>query len=85
MKVETKIGRENLVIETGRMARQANGAVLVQYGGTMVLATSVCSKGFREGVDFFPLTIEYQEKTYAAGRSQADTLSEREGRLRKRF
>nr|MBU1328197.1 polyribonucleotide nucleotidyltransferase [Candidatus Omnitrophota bacterium] len=67
-RVERKIGKETIIIETGNMAKQANGAVCVQYGGTMVLVTAVCSNELREGIDFFPLTVEYQEKTYAAGR-----------------
>lgn len=67
-RVERKIGKETIIIETGKMAKQANGAVCVQYGGTMVLVTAVCSNELREGIDFFPLTVEYQEKTYAAGR-----------------
>ncbi|MEE8317732.1 MAG: polyribonucleotide nucleotidyltransferase, partial [Candidatus Omnitrophota bacterium] len=78
-KVEKKIGRENLVIETGRMAKQANGSVSVQYGGTVVLATAVCSKGIREDRDFFPLFVEYQEKTYAAGKIPGGYFK-REGR-----
>ena len=56
-----------LKFETGRIARQADGAVLVQYGGTTVLATVVGAKEPRVGIDFFPLTVNYQEKTYAAG------------------
>ena len=79
MKVEVKFGNENLVIETGRMAKQANGSVYVQYGGTVVLATAVCSKKAREGIDFFPMTVEYQEKTYAAGRIPGGYFK-REGR-----
>ncbi|MBU1933290.1 MAG: polyribonucleotide nucleotidyltransferase [Candidatus Omnitrophica bacterium] len=79
MKVETKFGRESLVIETGKIARQANGSVRVQYGGTVVLATAVSSKKLREGIDFFPLTVEYQEKTYAAGRIPGGYFK-REGR-----
>ena len=67
-RVEKKIGNETIIIETGKMAKQANGAVCVQYGGTMALVTAVCSNKLREGIDFFPLTVEYQEKTYAAGR-----------------
>jgi len=67
-RVERKIGNETIIIETGKMAKQANGAVCVQYGGTVVLVTAVCSNELREGIDFFPLTVEYQEKTYAAGR-----------------
>lgn len=67
-RVERKIGKETIIIETGKMAKQANAAVCVRYGGTMVLVTAVCSSELREGIDFFPLTVEYQEKTYAAGR-----------------
>ena len=67
-KVERKIGKETIILETGKMAKQANAAVCVRYGGTMVLVTAVCSNERREGIDFFPLTVEYQEKTYAAGR-----------------
>ena len=79
MKVESKIGNENLIIETGRMAKQANGAVCVQYGGTVVLVAATCSKKIREGIGFFPLTVEYQEKTYAAGKIPGGYFK-REGR-----
>ena len=79
MKVENKIGNENLIIETGKMAKQANGAVCVQYGGTVVLVAATCSKKLREGIDFFPLTVEYQEKTYAAGKIPGGYFK-REGR-----
>ncbi|MBU1853457.1 MAG: polyribonucleotide nucleotidyltransferase [Candidatus Omnitrophica bacterium] len=79
IKVETKIGRENLIIEVGKMAKQANGSVCVQYGGTVVLVAAVCSKELREGIDFFPLTVEYQEKTYAAGKIPGGYFK-REGR-----
>jgi len=68
-----------LVLETGRMAKQANGAVCVQYGGTVVLVTACMSGEIREGQDFFPLTVEYQEKTYAAGRIPGGFFK-REGR-----
>jgi len=78
-KVERKMGKENLIIETGKMAKQADGSVCVQYGGTVVLATAVCSKELREGIGFFPLTIEYQEKTYAAGKIPGGYFK-REGR-----
>lgn len=80
-RVETRLGRENLIFETGRMAKQANGAVMVQYGGTVVLVTAVISKQPREGagIDFVPLTVEYQEKTYAAGKIPGGFFK-REGR-----
>jgi polyribonucleotide nucleotidyltransferase len=57
-----------LVMETGRIARQADGAVLVSLGGTTVLCTAVAEKKPRAGIDFFPLSVHYQEKTYAAGK-----------------
>jgi polyribonucleotide nucleotidyltransferase len=78
-RVERKFGSQNLVIETGKLAKQANGAVCVYYGGTVVLVTAVCSNEIREGIDFFPLTVEYQEKTYAAGRIPGGYFK-REGR-----
>lgn len=69
----------NLTIETGRIARQADGAVLVTYGETSVLATTVFAKSANPGQDFFPLTVNYQEKYYAAGRIPGGFLK-REGR-----
>jgi len=68
-----------LVIETGRIARQADGAVLVTYGKTTVLATAVADRHPRPGIDFFPLTVNYQEKTYAAGKIPGGYFK-REGR-----
>lgn len=65
--------------ETGKMARQADGAVTVQLDGTVVLVTAVASRNVREGIDFFPLTVEYQEKTYAAGKIPGGFFK-REGR-----
>ncbi|MBN1526751.1 MAG: polyribonucleotide nucleotidyltransferase [Candidatus Omnitrophica bacterium] len=78
-KFETKIGGKDIIIETGRMAKQADGACTVRLGGTVVLVTAVCSGEPREGVDFFPLTCEYQEKTYAAGKIPGGFFK-REGR-----
>src|SRR6195256_5896653 len=68
-----------LVLETGRIARQADGAVLATYGGTTVLAAVVFEKKPKPGVDFFPLTVNYQEKTYAAGKIPGGFFK-REGR-----
>ncbi len=67
-RVSRKLGRNELIIETGKLARQANGAVLVKYGATAVLVTACMSMERREGIDFFPLTVEYREKQYAAGK-----------------
>ena len=79
VKKEKEIFGRRLSIETGRLAKQASGAVLVQYGDTMVLATVTCSKDPREDIDFFPLSVEYQERTYAAGRFPGGFFK-REGR-----
>jgi polyribonucleotide nucleotidyltransferase len=68
-----------LVLETGRIARQADGAVLASFGETTVLCTAVAEKTPREGVDFFPLTVHYQEKTFAAGKIPGGFFK-REGR-----
>src|SRR5215213_7029426 len=71
-------GRE-LVLETGKIARQADGAVIAKYGDTTVLATVVSAKQPKEGIDFLPLTVNYQEKFYAAGRFPGGYFK-REGR-----
>ena len=78
-KEEITWGGRPLVIETGRIARQADGAALVTYGETTVLATAVAARSPREGLDFFPLTVNYQEKTYAAGKIPGGFFK-REGR-----
>jgi polyribonucleotide nucleotidyltransferase len=66
--ITEEIGGRTLSIETGRMAKQASGSVLVQYGETIVLVTVVSTSDIREGIDFLPLTVDYQEMSYAAGR-----------------
>ena len=68
IKKEIQWGGKKLTLETGRIARQADGAVLATYGETVVLCTVVTSKEPKEGVDFLPLTVNYQEKTFAAGK-----------------
>jgi polyribonucleotide nucleotidyltransferase len=77
--MKIKFGNNDLILETGKMAKQANGSVAVQYGGTVVLVTVCMSKEPKEGQDFFPLTVEYQEKTYAAGKIPGGFFK-REGR-----
>src|SRR5213595_1722532 len=77
--VEIDWGGRPLKLETGKIARQADGAVIATYGETVVLATVVAAKSPREGVDFLPLTVDYQEKTYAAGRIPGGYFK-REGR-----
>ena len=76
---ETELGGRKLVVEQGKMAKQANGAVLVRYGDTVVLVTATASAEPREGVDFFPLTVDYEEKMYAAGKIPGGFIK-REGR-----
>ncbi len=67
-KFEISQGKESLIFETGRMAKQADGAILAQYGDTMVLVAVCGAKEPKEGTDFFPLTVDYQEKSYAGGK-----------------
>ena len=72
-------GGKLLTFETGKIARQADGAVMVTYGGTTVLCTAVGASSAKPGIDFFPLTVNYQEKTFAAGRIPGGFFK-REGR-----
>lgn len=74
-----KYGRQTVTLETGRIARQATGAVLLTMDSTVILATVVAKKDVKPGTDFFPLTVNYQEKTYAAGRIPGGYFK-REGR-----
>lgn len=76
---EMQLGGRALVIESGKMAKQASGAVLVRYGDTTVLVTATASAEPREGVDFFPLTVDYEEKMYAVGKIPGGFIK-REGR-----
>ncbi|MBQ7477460.1 MAG: polyribonucleotide nucleotidyltransferase [Selenomonadaceae bacterium] len=76
---EMQLGGRTLTVENGKMAKQANGAVLVRYGDTVVLVTATASAEPREGVDFFPLTVDYEEKMYAAGKIPGGFIK-REGR-----
>jgi polyribonucleotide nucleotidyltransferase len=66
--VEVEIRGKKLIIETGEIARQSDGSVIIRYGDTILLATAVAEKKAKEDIDFFPLTIDYQEKTFAAGK-----------------
>ena len=79
VKKEFQFGSQKVIIETGRIARQADGAVMVYMGDTVVLVSCVAKKNAREGQDFFPLTVDYQEKTYAAGKIPGGFFK-REGR-----
>ena len=76
---EMQLGGRPLIIESGKMAKQAGGAVLVRYGDTAVLVTATASKDPREGIDFFPLTVDYEEKLYSVGKIPGGFIK-REGR-----
>ena len=67
-----EVAGRNLVVETGKLAQQANGSVLIRYGDTIVLVTATASKKPREGIDFLPLTVDYEERLYALGRYRVD-------------
>jgi polyribonucleotide nucleotidyltransferase len=77
--VTLRIGEDDLVLECGRMAKQANGAVFGRYAGTAVLATACCSEQTLEGLSFVPLSVDYNEKYYAAGKIPGGFIK-REGR-----
>ena len=79
-KFTAEVGGRTLTAEFSDLAHQANGSCLVTYGGTVVLATAVQTKIAREGVDFFPLTVDYEEKFYAAGMILGSRFMRREGR-----
>jgi len=77
---EEEIGGKKLIVETGRFAGLANSSCTVQYGETLVLATVVLSKTQREGVDFLPLLVDYEERLYAAGKIKGSRFIKREGK-----
>src|SRR5215213_10246124 len=79
LKESIKLGDKELTVETGRVAKQADGSVILRYGDTMLLVAAVGANSTREGIDFFPLTVEYREANYAAGRIPGNYFR-REGR-----
>lgn len=74
-----KVGGRDLIVETGKVAKQADGSVVIRYGDTMLLVTAVSMRTAKEGLDFFPLTVEYRESSYSAGRIPGNYFR-REGR-----
>lgn len=76
---EYKLAGRPLVIETGKMAGLANGSCLVRYGGTAVLSTATASKKPRDGINFLPLSVDFDERLYAVGRIPG-SYNRREGR-----
>jgi len=75
----TEVGGKTITIETGKLAGQAGGAVTVRQGDSVILATATMSKELREGLGFFPLTVDYEERLYADGRIPG-SFFRREGR-----
>lgn len=79
LKESIKLGNRELIVETGKVAKQADGSVVVRYGDTMLLVAAVSARTAKEGLDFFPLTVEYRENTFSAGRIPGNYFR-REGR-----
>ena len=79
-RIACKIGEADFIFETGKLAGQASGAVLARVGDTVVLATTIMSDKAREGIDFFPLLLDYEERLYAAGKIKGSRWIKREGR-----
>ena len=84
-KTSTLIGGKEITIETGRIARQADGAVQVSYGDTVVLVSACSRRQPRDNVDFFPLTVDYRENYYAAGRIPGGFFKREGSRAKRRF
>jgi polyribonucleotide nucleotidyltransferase len=78
--ISVPVGNAEIKFETGKLARQANGAVVARLGDTVVLATAVMSGSPRDGIDFFPLLVDYEERLYAAGKIKGSRWVKREGR-----
>src|SRR3954465_15013978 len=76
---ETEVAHATMSLEAGKLAEQASGAVVVRYGDSIVLATVIGAKEVREGTDFLPLTVDYEERMYAAGKIPGGFIK-REGR-----
>lgn len=79
LKESIKLGTQELIVETGKVAKQADGSVIIRYGDTMLLVAAVSARSAKEGLDFFPLTVEYRENTFSAGRIPGNYFR-REGR-----
>ena len=84
-KEELEVNGKKLTLETGKIARQADGAIIATLGETVVIATAVGAKKLNEGQDYFPLSVNYQEKYYAAGKIQVDISKERQDRQKQKL
>jgi polyribonucleotide nucleotidyltransferase len=80
----TTLGGHTVTLETGRLANLAGGAVTIRAGDTLLLATATMSREPREGIDFFPLSVDYEERLYAAGVSRARSSGAKAARARAR-
>ena len=80
-----ELAGRTLTVDVSRVAKQANGAAFVHYGDTVVLSTATASDKPREGIDFFPLSVEYEEKLYAVGKIPGGFTREKEKHLRMPF
>lgn len=80
-----ELAGRTLTVDIGRVCAQANGAALLKYGETTVLSTATASDKPRDGVDFFPLSVEFEEKMYSVGKFQADLTSVKERHQRTLF
>ena len=83
-KVTAQIGATQISIETGKIARLADGAVVVSCGDTMVMASAVSATAIKEGQDYFPLTVDYREKAAAAGKFPAAISNAKAGRRKRK-
>ena len=83
--VKVSIGNSEIAFETGKLAIQAPGSVVVTSGDTNVLVTTVSNKSVRDGIDFFPLTVDVEERMYSAGKFLVDFLEEKVGKLKKQY
>jgi len=79
---EVEVDGKKIILETGKIARQADGAIIATCGETVVIATAVGAKKVNPEVDYFPLQVNYQEKYYAAGRIPGDILKEKQDQLK---
>ena len=80
-KFTARLGDQVVTMETGKLAQQAGGAVTVRHGDTLLLVTATMSRATREGIGFFPLTVDFEERLYAAGRIQVLSSAARDGQL----
>lgn len=82
---KTTVGGREMTVETGAYCGQSNGSCIVRCGDTVVMVNATMSKAPRDGMDFFPLSVDYEEKMYAIGKSPADSRKEKAEQATRRF